>query len=495
MSLPDGFGVRLSPRTKVCDGGRVLVGGSHGSVLYLSPAATAVLGGRTVVHAGPGAPGILARTLLDRGFADPWWATPPAPDEEVVDVTVVVPTRDRADDLDRLLSSLPPRVPVVVVDDGSHEPDLIVRVVDRYGARLVVHAVNRGPAAARNSGLRAVATPFVAFVDTDVVPEAGWLGVLRRHLDDPRLAVVAPRVLGPERRTDDGWVERYEQARSSLDLGPDAAAVRQQGAVAYLPSACLLARVDALGAGFDAELRCGEDVDLVWRLLGAGRGVRYEPAARVRHRHRAALGPWLSRKAFYGTSAAPLAARHGAAVAPMVLSVWSAPFTLALLAQRRWSVPVAAVVAGLAVAGTARRLERSEHPVRAAGVLVAEGSVAVLWQTASALTRHYWPLAALVAARSHRARRAVVGAALLEGLADRRRVGSDLDPVRYVLAHRLDDLAYGAGVWWGAARARSVRCLLPDLRRPRSSRRPAGSAVQSASPALDEPNHPPTTAT
>lgn len=465
MSLPEGFGVRLSSRTKVCDGGRSLVGGSRGSVLYLSDVAADLLGGGSVVFARKGAASTLARSLLDRGFADPWWPDPPGADADVTDVTVVVPVRDRPQDLATLLAALPTSVQVVVVDDGSRDPEPVARVVRERGALLVVHDTNRGPAAARNSGLRRVVTPYVAFCDSDVVPDPGWLATLRRHFDDPALAVVAPRVLGPTPRPDDSWVERYEQARSSLDLGPEPAAVRQQGVVAYLPSACLVARVDALGAGFDEALRCGEDVDLVWRLLAAGAGVRYEPAATVRHRHRARLGEWLGRKAFYGTSAAPLAERHGAAVAPLVVSAWSAVFAGALLAQRRWSVPVALASAAVATAGTSRRLGRSERPVRAAAVLTLEGSVAVLWQTAAALTRHYWPLAALAATRSRRARRALVVAGVVEGLADRRRVGADLDPVRYVLARRLDDLAYGTGVWLGAIRARSLAALRPDVRR------------------------------
>ena len=464
MSLPPGFGVRLSSRTKVCDGGRSLVGGSRGSVLYLSDVAAGLLDGGSVLCATTGDATTLARSLLDRGFAEPWWPDPAGPDCDVVDVTVVVPVRDRAQDLASLLEALPASVPVVVVDDGSRDPEPVARVARAYGAALVVHVVNRGPAAARNSGLRHVTTTFVAFCDSDIVPDPGWLATLRRHLDDPALAMVAPRVLGPERRPGDSWVERYEQARSSLDLGPEPAAVRLQGVVAYIPSACLVACVDALGAGFDEALRCGEDVDLVWRLLAGGAGVRYEPAATVRHRHRARLGEWLGRKAFYGTSAAPLAERHGAAVAPLVISPWSAVFAGAILAQRRWSIPVALASAAVATAGTSRRLGRSERPVRAAAILTLEGGVAVLWQTAAALTRHYWPLAALAATRSRRARRALVVAAVVDGLVDRRRVGADLDPVRYVLARRLDDLAYGAGVWFGAARARSLKALRPDLR-------------------------------
>jgi len=69
----------------------------------------------------------------------------------------------------------------------------------------------------------------------------------------------------------------------------------------------------------------------------------------------------------------------------------------------------------------------------------------------------------------------VAVAVVVDGLLDYRRTRPDLDPVRYVAARRLDDLAYGAGVWYGAWRARSVRALLPswqgiDVRRTSSPR-------------------------
>lgn len=467
-------GFALALGTHVCDDGRTLVG-SGGRVVHLSPVAAAVVG-RSPSLGDDAVAAEVGRLLLARGLADPWWPEPPPADAAVTDVTVVVPTRDRAPSVAALLAALPPGVPVLVVDDGSEDPAALAAVVAAAGARLLRHERNRGPAAARNTGLRAATTAYVALCDSDVRPEPGWLGVLRRHLDDPEVAVVGPRVLGPpehpperrsERRSErwpGSWVERYEQARSSLDLGPRPAAVRVHGAVSYLPSACLLVRRVALAGGFDESMRSGEDVDLVWRLLGEGWRVRYEPAARVRHDHRTRVGAWLGRKAFYGTSAAPLAARHPGAVAPMVLTPWTAVWTVALLAQRRWSLPLAAASLGVLTAWTARRLKRSDHPVATAATLAAEGAVAATWQAGSALTRHHWPLAVLWAWRSPAGRRALVVAALLEGVADRRRVRAPQGVAAYVLAHRLDDLAYGAGLWWGAVRARSPRALLPVVR-------------------------------
>lgn len=473
--VPPGTGLRLLRGARLSDDGRTLSGAGADRVLRLAPRAVDFVA-RLPARPEDAATRRLARTLLDAGVAEPWWPGAPPPDAATTDVTVVVPVHDRPDELARLLAALPPGVPVVVVDDASADPAPVAALAARHAARLVRHPVNRGPAAARNTGLAVVTTALVAFVDSDVVPQAGWLATLRRHLDDPLVAIAAPRVLALAAAGPQGvltrWVGAYETDRSSLDLGPRAAQVRPRAPVSFVPSACWLARVDALGAGFAEEMRSGEDVDLVWRLVAEGWRVRYEPAARVRHDHRAALRPWLRRKAFYGGSAADLAARHGDAVAPVVLTPWAATTAVALLAQRRWSLPVAAVAWATATAVLARRLPE-DRPWSAAAGLASRGLAATLTQTATALTRHHWPLAVLAATRSGRARRALLVAAVAEGLWDHHRVGARQSRAAYVVAHRLDDLAYGAGVWAGAARARSPRALLPVLVRRRPARPPS----------------------
>jgi hypothetical protein len=70
----------------------------------------------------------------------------------------------------------------------------------------------------------------------------------------------------------------------------------------------------------------------------------------------------------------------------------------------------------------------------------------------------------MLALGSRTVRRVVVGAAIVDTAISvhahhQNRGGLRLPFV--LLAKRLDDLAYGAGLWWGAVRARSARVLLP----------------------------------
>ena len=289
--LPDGYAVRLDPRVRQRPDG-ALLGGSPMRLMRLSARARSLLAdGRVVVDGATTAE--LAGRLLDAGLAHP-----DLPARRPDDVTVVIPVRDRPAGLARLLTALradpaTAGLPVVVVDDGS-----VVPVPSTDGVRIVRWAESRGPAAARDAGLRAATTAFVAFLDSDCVPRAGWLERLAPHLADPRLAVVAPRIEALD-GGGESWLGAYEAAVSALDMGPEPAAVRPLSAVSYLPSAALLARRAALGDGFDESMRVAEDVDLVWRLAGAGWRVRYEPAAQVAHEHPASTRAWLRRRAFY----------------------------------------------------------------------------------------------------------------------------------------------------------------------------------------------------
>lgn len=459
MTLPAGFAVRLAPGVRVRDHGRTLIGGAPIRVNHLSAHAQDLMRDGTLVVTGT-TTGRLADQLLDSGMAEPVTAllAPIGLDQ----VTCVIPVRDRPAGLDRLLMSLGGAMRAIVVDDASIHPERTARVAARHGAELIPLSRNLGPAGARNTGLREVTTPYVAFVDSDVVVDSDSIGRLLRHLHDPQVAMAAPRILGLD--PDDSWIGRYEAARSSLDLGRDSALVRPRSTISWVPSAVVMARVAALGDGFDASMAVGEDVDLVWRLDAEGWRIRYDANVVARHDHRTSLRSWLHRKAFYGTGAASLADRHGSTVAPAVLTPIGAATAVAVLAQRRWSLPATGLLSGAMAWRLSRSLRGSDRPLRTAGELTVLGVSSTLAQLMHLLLRHWWPAAAVGATFSPRLRRALVVAAAADTVIEWRRLRPELDPLRFAIALRLDDAAYGAGLWAGAARRGSLRALTPHLR-------------------------------
>jgi glycosyltransferase involved in cell wall biosynthesis len=479
--------VVIDPATKQLDTG-TLFGGAPARVLRLSRTGRTAL---AELRAGPvrsAAAGRLARKLTDAGLAHPR----PTELGSRPDVTVLIPVRDRAVLLDRCLSALGRGYPVVVVDDGSRDPGAVADVAAAHGAALVRRPVNGGPGAARNTGLLGVTTELVAFLDSDCVPETGWIERLAAHLADPAVVAAAPRMVavpaGPS------WAARYTTAACCLDLGDAEARVVPGTRVAYVPTAALVVRRAALtpavgtgaaadpaagaggvfdpaartGGAFDPALRWGEDVDLVWRLHDAGWRIRYDPAVRVAHHEPRGWAALLERRFRYGTSAAPLAIRHPGQVPPLVLHPWPALTVAGLLAGHP-------AVAGLGFAGSvlAMRgtLRRAGLPAR--GVLPA--MLTATRQTWLGIGRYACQYGAPVLAAAlvapgggepaRRWARRAAAASLLLGppLTAWSARGRSLDPVRYVLGHLADDVAYGTGVWAGALRARSMAPIRPVI--------------------------------
>lgn len=473
VPLPIGFSVVLDRNTVVLDAGRALLGGAPTTrLLRLTPRARTLLSGRTLrVRDAAGA--ILTDRLLELGLAHPVALELPLPPDH--DLTYVIPVRDRPNQLDRLLNSITPGSEVIVVDDASTDPDAVAAVAARHGARLVPLPRNLGPAGARNAGLAQVHTPLVVFVDSDIVLDEGTVPTLLRHFADPRVGLVAPRITGLRTAESANWLGRYEQTRSSLDLGARPALVRPGSFVSWASTACVVARVEALGDGFDERMRVGEDVDLGWRTIARGWRMRYEPSVEAAHEHRTEFTDWFKRKAAYGTGAQPLAERHPQSIAPAILAPWSTAMVLALLAQRRWSLPVAAAVSGVTAVRIAGKLGEIEQPLRTGTRLTADGAVTALAQTGALMTRHWWPVTAAACVVSRRARRAAAVAAVADIVLEYRHGAVELDPIRYGVARRLDDLAYGAGVWWSVLRGRSLAPLIPRIQSPAATRRKPSS--------------------
>ncbi len=130
--MPAGFGIAMDPGSKQLDDA-TFFGGSPARVLRLTGAGQRAL---AELRDGPvrsTAAGTLARRLTDAGLAHP---RPPALAAQP-DVTVLIPVLDRPRLLDRCLSAVGRRYPVLVVDDGSADPAAIATVVARHGATLL----------------------------------------------------------------------------------------------------------------------------------------------------------------------------------------------------------------------------------------------------------------------------------------------------------------------------------------------------------------------
>jgi GT2 family glycosyltransferase len=210
-------------------------------------------------------------------------------------VSVVIATRNRAgavvetiesivrnEDLERALS-----FEVIVVDQS--DDDASERAVAPYlrpDRVQYLRTQSRGLGAARNAGVAAAASEWVAFTDDDCTVGRNWLPELRRALDlDARIGVVFGRVTKGPHDPDAGFIPSY-QPQGTFVARSLAEKHRVEGI-----GACMALRKSvwtALG-GFDSELGAGsrfhsaEELDFVIRALEGGYWVHETDQAEVIH--------------------------------------------------------------------------------------------------------------------------------------------------------------------------------------------------------------------
>lgn len=188
------------------------------------------------------------------------------PPSESVPISIVLPSRDRPQQLPGALASVLRqryrRWQLVVVDDGETDavPAALSSIED--DRVVVVAGPRRGLGAARNAGLERADGEVICYLDDDNVMHPGWLQTVahvfaaREDVDVAYGVTLAqhrlPDVLDPT-----GWWPSFWQLPFSRE------AVLEQNPA---DAGALAHRREIEGARFDEELSTGEDWDLLIRL-------------------------------------------------------------------------------------------------------------------------------------------------------------------------------------------------------------------------------------
>ena len=239
-------------------------------------------------------------------------------------VSILVPTRDQPDLLERCLRGLLhgtdyPAFEVLILDNGSREPrtlrllrrletDARVRVI-RVDAPFDWCALNNRGAQAARGGLLLLLNDDVA------VREPGWLGAMVGLACRPDVGAVGATLLYPDGTIQHAGIALHMPGRAAhlmrhapeavldqpgaavaedVEAGVRAAHLRSARSVAAVTGACLLLRrevFDAIGGLAEGRLRVSwNDIDLCLRVRALGLRVLCTPDARLIHREGASRG-------------------------------------------------------------------------------------------------------------------------------------------------------------------------------------------------------------
>ena len=213
--------------------------------------------------------------------------------------SVIVCTRNRADDLAELLANLSAQRTqsdleweIVVVDNASDDatPRVVARVAEKCRVEVrYVHEPRLGLSRARNRGWREARGAIAVYVDDDVVPGPNWLREHVASYDAPRVAATSgrlfPLVDEPSLAAlHPAWLLHYR-----FDYG------ERRAPLTTLSGGNMSFRREILAAlgGFDEELGRMGDCLLAGDEVGIGRAIRrfpgrwrieYVPGAVVHHK-------------------------------------------------------------------------------------------------------------------------------------------------------------------------------------------------------------------
>lgn len=241
-------------------------------------------------------------------------------------ITVVIPCFNVAGVLSACLQGLSGQevLPeeIVCVDNGS--TDNTRKVIEGWSAGekklsvVLVHAREKGPAAARNAGVKAAGGEVIAFIDADCVPRKDWIRNIRRSFASDLAPDVVGGIEGPAGAVPKTLVGRF---LSAFWITP-----------AYeLPRGMIGNKEDWLRSKFIATFNCairkewlvrlggldeslfpaGEDVDLWMRAVDAGaRVLAWEEGMVVQHVQDVGVIPMLRKYWDYKDGAARLVKKH-----------------------------------------------------------------------------------------------------------------------------------------------------------------------------------------
>ena len=278
-------------------------------------------------------------------------------------VTVAVVSWNTRDLLAQCLRSLEPevharRASVWVVDNGSTDGSAELVKREAPWATLLESGQNLGFGPAVDLVAAQTDSPWLAPANADVALTPGALATLLAAAREPRVAVLAPRLVLPDGRTQHSvypfptipftlafnlGLQRLSRRlgdRFCLEGYWDATRPRT---VDWAIGAFLLVRRPAFQqvGGFDAQQwMYAEDLDLGWRLARAGYVTRYEPAAAVLHHDGAATSAAFGDQRVARFTAATyqvLARRRGAVRARTTAAV----SCLGAAARLAWMAPLA----------------------------------------------------------------------------------------------------------------------------------------------------------
>ena len=241
-----------------------------------------------------------------------------------MNLSVIIPTRNRPASCARLLKALLPQVSgcncdgnieVIVIDDHSSPPSRKQLSAQISECSIdAVHFISRessgGPSAARNSGIAKASGDLLIFLDDDCLPEPSFLSeTVRLHNKYPNVLLINGNLRALHNDSISRfWFYYYDHA-FNCGVG-EIYQIQRVSSGNFSVKRSLLKSFDPL---FDETLTSREDYDLYLRLHQAGIPVFKADSIRATIECRRTMRELLKQRAWYERGEIDLRRKYGAA--------------------------------------------------------------------------------------------------------------------------------------------------------------------------------------
>lgn len=223
---------------------------------------------------------------------------------KLLELSVIIPTYNRRAALNDCILSLvtqdylQERYEIIVVDDGSSDgtAEMMAILTQKHHNIQYVLTTHRGPAAARNVGLKKSAGVIIALIDNDCIPASDWVSnILEGHdLHKDVLAIGGLTEVNPH--------NIKAAVSQSLSDGAMAVNINNKREYIFFPTCNVSFKREYLKESFNElfPLPAGEDLEFFWRIFKKNNSLFFNEKMRVFHNCHPNFKSFLKQAYMYG---------------------------------------------------------------------------------------------------------------------------------------------------------------------------------------------------
>ncbi|MBZ9577966.1 glycosyltransferase [Patescibacteria group bacterium] len=222
-----------------------------------------------------------------------------------MELSIIIPAYNRKETLKRCLLSLDEqdyskdKYEIIIVDDGSSDdiPQMIDALMQKYKNLRYIQQLHKGPACARNLGIKEAKGKIIGFTDDDCTLDRDWVKLMvESHKKNPEIITVGGLTETPYKKTS-------IMVGQFLSNGAIQTNLNKKKEIIFFPTCNVSFKrriFDKYTFNERFSLPGGEDLEFFWRLFKHGHRFIWNKNIKVLHYRNDTLNSFIRQACIYG---------------------------------------------------------------------------------------------------------------------------------------------------------------------------------------------------